>query len=48
MSTFGQTPLVTRLVEVMRTLVKVPAEVTIPLAQQVVAVARSNVQVLPH
>jgi len=35
-------------VEVMSTLVKVPAEVTIPLAQHVVAVGWSKLQVLPH
>jgi hypothetical protein len=46
--TFGQTPLVTMLVDVMRTLVRVPAEVTMPLAQQVVAVGWSNDQGLPH
>src|ERR1035437_10022494 len=45
---FGQTPLVTRLVEVMSTLVKIPLGGSSRLVQQDEATGRSNVQVLPH
>jgi hypothetical protein len=45
---FGQTPLVTRLVEVMSTLVKIPLGGSSRLVQQDEAIGRSNVQVLPH
>jgi hypothetical protein len=44
----GQAPLLVMPVEVMSTLVSVPLEVTMPLAQQVVAVGRSNVHGVPH